>query len=58
LWPHSEIEAHEFLSRIVEIEAKNIDEAVSRAKEMYQNEEIVLDFEDFVKPKLSYQKCY
>jgi len=25
---------------------------------MYQNEEIVLDFEDFVKPKLSYQKCY
>lgn len=42
------IEVQEFLSRIVEIEAKNIDEAISKVKVMYQNEEIVLDNEDFV----------
>jgi len=42
------IEVQEFLSRIVEIEANNIDEAISRVKKMYQNEEIVLDNEDFV----------
>jgi DpnD/PcfM-like protein len=42
------IEIQEFLSRIVEIEAKSIDEAISKAKEMYQNEEIVLDENDYV----------
>jgi hypothetical protein len=42
------IEIQEFLSRIVEIEAQNIDEAISRVKEMYQIGEIVLDSEDFV----------
>jgi hypothetical protein len=42
------IEVQEFLSRIVEIEANNIDEAISTVKQMYQNEEIVLDSEDFV----------
>jgi|SRR5690606_13311543 len=42
------IEIQEFLSRIIEVEAENIDEAVSKAKEMYQNEEIVLDNEDYV----------
>lgn len=42
------IEIQEFLSRIIEIEAKNIDEAISTVKQMYQNEEIVLDSGDFV----------
>ena len=42
------IEVQEVLSRIIEIEAKNIDEAISKVKDMYQNEEIVLDSEDFV----------
>lgn len=42
------VEIQEFLSRIIEIEAENIDEAVSKAKQMYQNEEIVLDSEDYV----------
>ncbi|HRO08498.1 MAG TPA: DpnD/PcfM family protein [Saprospiraceae bacterium] len=42
------IEIQEFLSRIIEIEAENIDEAVSKAKKMYRNEEIVLDSEDYV----------
>ncbi len=42
------IEVQEFLSRIVEIEAKNINEAVSRVKEMYRKEEIVLSENDYV----------
>lgn len=46
------IEVQEFLSRIIEIEAKNIDEAISKVKDMYQNEEIVLDSEDFVTSKI------
>jgi hypothetical protein len=46
------IEVQEFLSRIVEIEAKNIDEAISKVKDMYQNEEIVLDSEDFVSSEI------
>ena len=29
------IEIKEFLSKIVEIEAKNVDEAISKVKEMY-----------------------
>lgn len=42
------IEIQEFLSKIVEIEAENINEAVSKVKELYQNEEIVLDSDDYV----------
>lgn len=42
------IEIKEFLSRIVEIQANNLDEAISKVKQMYRNEEIVLDSEDFV----------
>lgn len=50
------IEVQEFLSRIVEIEAKNIDEAISKVTEMYQNEEIVLDSEDFVTTEIGEYK--
>ncbi len=42
------IEIQEFLSKIIEIEAKNIDEAVSKVREMYRSQEIVLDSEDYV----------
>jgi len=42
------IEIQEFLSRIVEIEAENIDEAISKVKELYHKEEIVLDSDDYV----------
>lgn len=42
------IEVQEFLSRIVEVEAKNQEEAISKVKKMYQNEEIVLDSDNFV----------
>jgi len=42
------IEVKETLSRIIEIEANSNDEAVLKVKEMYQMEEIVLDYDDFV----------
>ena len=42
------IEIKEFLSKIVEIEAKNVDEAISKVKEMYIKEEVILSENDFV----------
>lgn len=42
------IEIQEVLSRIVEIESNNSEEAIATAKEMYRNEEIVLGSEDYV----------
>jgi len=43
------IEIEEVLRRVIpEIEAKDIDEAISKVEEMYDNEEIVLDSSDFV----------
>lgn len=42
------IEIQEFLSKIIDIEAENINEAVSKTKKMYQNGEIILDSDDYV----------
>ena len=42
------IEIQEFLSKIVEIEAENINEAISKVKSKYRKEEIVLDSNDYV----------
>lgn len=42
------IEVKEKLSRIIEIEANSMDEAYLKVKEMYRNEEIVLDANDYV----------
>ena len=42
------IEVQEFLSRIVEIEAENLHDAVSKVKESYRSEQIILDSDDFV----------
>lgn len=50
------IEIQEFLSRIIEVEAENIDEAISKTKENYQNEEIVLDNDDFVTTEIKEYK--
>lgn len=43
------IEVKEVLSRVVEIEANSIDDAVDKVEEMYRNEDIVLDYSDFVR---------
>jgi len=42
------IEIQEFLSKIIEVEAENIEEAVTKVKKLYKDEEIVLDSEDYV----------
>lgn len=41
------VEIQEFLSRIVEIEANSIDEALDKVNQSYRNQEIVLDSNDF-----------
>lgn len=46
------IEIQEFLSRIIEVEAESIDEAISKVREMYRNEEIVLDSSDYVSTEI------
>lgn len=38
----------ETLSRIVEIEAPTYDDAYHKMREMYRNEEIVLDADDYI----------
>lgn len=42
------IEVQEFLSRIVDIKAKNLDDAILKVREMYLKEEILLTENDFV----------
>ena len=41
------IEVREVLSRIVETEAENADDAVEMVRQMYRNCEIVLDASDY-----------
>lgn len=42
-----EIEIREVLSRVISVEAENFADAVSTVEEQYNNEEIVLDYDDF-----------
>lgn len=42
------IEIQEPLSRIIEIKASSAEEAIDKVREMYKNEEIVLDGDDCV----------
>lgn len=46
------IEIQEFLSKIIEVEVSNVNEAISKVKEMYKKEEIVLNSEDYVTTKI------
>lgn len=43
------VEVQELLSRTIDIQAQNIDEAISKANQMYNSEEIVLDYNDLSK---------
>lgn len=45
--PKFNVQIKEILRRVVEIEAETLEEAIDIAKDMYQNEEIVLDADDF-----------
>jgi len=46
------IEIQELLSRIIEMEAETKDEAVSKVRELYRKEEIVLDSDDYVSTEI------
>lgn len=46
------IEIQEFLSRIIEVEAETKYEAISKVHELYRNEEIVLDSDDYVSTEI------
>ena len=46
------IEIQELLSKTIEIQARNIEEAVEKVNQMYRMEEIVLDYGDFIDKKL------
>ena len=48
-----EIEIEETLLRIIEIQASSFEEALSKAKEKYYNEKIVLDYSDHFDTKFS-----
>lgn len=50
------VEIQELLSRIIEVEAENVDEAISKIKETYKNAEIVLDSGDFVTSEIKEYK--
>jgi hypothetical protein len=41
------IEIKESLSRVIDIDAKNLNEAILKARNLYDREEIVLDAEDY-----------
>ena len=43
-----EIEITEFLQRVVEIEAENVDVAIETVIQKYKTEEIVLDWNDYI----------
>ena len=42
------IEIKEFLAKVVEVQAENLPEAISKIYEQYKKAEIVLDYNDFV----------
>lgn len=43
-----QVEVRETLSKVVDIEASSEDEAIQLVKEQYQNEEIILDSENYI----------
>lgn len=45
------IEVEEILTRIVEVDAYNIADAIDKVYERYHNEEIVLDYQDWCDTK-------
>ena len=47
------IEITEVLSRIVEIEAENEDDAVEKVWQMYRNCDVILDASDYVETEIS-----
>ena len=46
----------EVLERLLIVDATNEAEAISKVKEMYKNEEVVLDYSDFVDTSIDIYK--
>ncbi len=42
------VEVQEVSSKIIEVEAEELDEAIEQIKKMYLNEEIILNHDDFL----------
>jgi len=51
-----EIEVHEVLSRVLNIEAESQNDAILKVKEMYLNEKVTLDVDDYVITKIDISK--
>ena len=51
-----QVEINETLSRIVEIEAENESDAISKIKDLYRQEKIVLDSEDYLDTEIKIYK--
>ena len=47
-----QVEIDETLSRIIEVEAENENDAVSKIKDLYRQEKIVLDSNDYLGTKI------
>ena len=50
------VEITETLSRIIEVEVENKDSAVTKIKDFYKKEEIVLDSNDYLDTKIEIYK--
>ena len=50
------IEVTEMLSRIVEMDAENEDDAVEMVRQMYRNCDLVLDASDYVETEISVKR--
>ena len=50
------IEVTEVLSRIIEMDAENEDEAVEMVRQMYRNCDIVLDASDYIETEISVKR--
>ena len=50
------IEVTEVLSRIIEMDAENEDDAVEMVRQMYRNCELVLDASDYVETEISVKR--
>ncbi len=46
------VEIQELLSRTIDIQAQNIEEAIEKVNKMYNSEEIVLDYDDLTKREI------
>lgn len=47
-----QVEINETLSRIIEVEAENENDAVSKIKDLYRKEKIILDSNDYLDTKI------